>query len=129
MDMVAKQMDWRQLYILASRQAILGFCFDGIERLGKDYPEALKINPIEQDLLIAWMGMAQQIRRQNMRVNMVACKLYSTLKKDGLSCCILKGQGNALMYKPEFGIRNLNNYLLSPLECMDTTHLSSTQIE
>ena len=32
-------------------------------------------------------------------------------------------------YKPEFGIRNLNNHLLSPLECMDTIHLSSTQVE
>ena len=45
-----------------------------------------------------WMGAAQQIRRQNMKVNAVAGKLYSKFREDGLRCCILKGQGNALMY-------------------------------
>ena len=92
------EMDWQNLYILASRQAILGFCFDGIERLGDEYSEELKKNPIERNLLMTWMGAAQQIRRQNMKVNVVASKLYSMLRKDGLRCCILKGQGNALMY-------------------------------
>lgn len=44
------------------------------------------------------MGKAQQIRRQNMKVNAVAGKLFSMMKEDGFRCCILKGQGNALMY-------------------------------
>ena len=47
---------------------------------------------------MTWMGKAQQIRRQNMKVNIVASKLFSMLREDGLRCCILKGQGNALMY-------------------------------
>ena len=51
-----------------------------------------------RDLLMIWMGAAQQIRRQNMKVNAVAGKLYSKFREDGLRCCILKGQGNALMY-------------------------------
>lgn len=97
-SMVVAKMDWRQLYSLASKQAILGFCFDGIEQLGKEYPLLLKDNPIGQDLLITWMGKAQQIRRQNMKVNVVASKLYRQLREEGLRCCILKGQGNALMY-------------------------------
>lgn len=95
---VVASMDWQQLYSFASKQAILGLCFDGIERLGKEYSEELKKNPIEGDLLITWMGKAQQIRRQNMKVNTVASKLFSMLREDGLRCCILKGQGNALMY-------------------------------
>ena len=90
--------DWRQLYSFASKQAILGFSFDGVERLGKEYPNKLSQNPIGQDLLMTWMGKAHQIRRQNMMVNAVAAKLYAQLRKDGLRCCILKGQGNALMY-------------------------------
>ena len=98
MSGIISNMNWRQLYTFASRQALLGFCFDYIERLGKEYPEELKKNPIERDLLITWMGTAQQIRRQNIKVNMVASKLYSMLRTDGLRCCILKGQGNALMY-------------------------------
>lgn len=95
---VVASMDWQQLYSFASKQAILGLCFDGIERLGKEYSEELKKNPIERDLLITWMGKAQQIRRQNRKVNLVASKLFSMLREDGLRCCILKGQGNALMY-------------------------------
>ena len=98
MSMVVANMDWRQLYTFASKQAILGICFDGIERLGEEYPEELKKNPIERDLLMTWMTKAQQIRRQNMKVNAVASKLYSMLREDGLRCCILKGQGNALIY-------------------------------
>ena len=98
MSRVITGMNWQELYSFASKQALLGLCFDGIERLGKEYPEELKQNPIERDLLMAWMGAAQQIHRQNMKVNAVAGKLYSMLREDGLRCCILKGQGNALMY-------------------------------
>ena len=91
-------MDWQELYSFASKQALLGLCFEGIERLGKEYPEELRLNPIGRELLMTWMGKAQQIRRQNMKVNAVASKLFSMLREDGLRCCILKGQGNALMY-------------------------------
>lgn len=98
MSDVVTGMDWRQLYSFASKQTILGFCFDGIERLGKEFPNELRRNPIRPDLLMAWMGKSQQIRRQNMKVNMVAAKLYAMLREEGLRCCILKGQGNALMY-------------------------------
>lgn len=98
MSNVVADIDWEQLYSFASKQAILGFCFDGIERLGKEYPKELKLNPIGRELLMTWMGKAQQIRRQNVMVNGVAAKLYSKFREDGLRCCILKGQGNALMY-------------------------------
>ena len=98
MSMVVAKIDWRQLYNFASRQALLGFCFDGIERLTKEFSEELKQNSMERDLLMTWMGAAQQIHRQNMKVNAVAGKLYSKFREDGLRCCILKGQGNALMY-------------------------------
>ena len=98
LSMVVSNMDWRQLYSFATKQTIIGICFDGIKRLSEEYPEELKKKPIERDLLMTWMGVSQQIRRQNMKVNGVAAKLYSMLREDGLRCCILKGQGNALMY-------------------------------
>ena len=98
MSRVIAGMNWHGLYSFASKQALQGLCFDGIERLGEEYPEELKQNPIGRELLMTWMGKAQQIRRQNMKVNAVAGKLFSMLREDGLRCCILKGQGNALMY-------------------------------
>ena len=98
MSKIVAGMDWQELYSFASKQALLGLCFDGIERLGKEYPEELKRNPIGRELLMNWMGKAQQIRRQNMKVNAVAGKLFAMLREDGMRCCVLKGQGNALMY-------------------------------
>ena len=98
MSRVMAGMNWHELYSFASKQALLGLCFDGIERLGKEYPEELKQNPIGREQLMTWMGKAQQIRRQNMKVNAVASKLFAMLREDGMRCCVLKGQGNALMY-------------------------------
>ena len=95
---VVAGMDWQKLYSFASKQALLGLCFEGIERLGKEYPEELRLNPVGRELLMTWMGKAQQIRRQNQKVNTVASKLFLMLREDGFRCCILKGQGNALMY-------------------------------
>ena len=98
MSRVIAGMNWHELYSFASKQALLGLCFEGIERLEEEYPEELKRNPIGRELLMNWMGKAQQIRRQNMKVNAVASKLFSMLREDRMRCCILKGQGNALMY-------------------------------
>ena len=98
MSKIVARMDWQELYSFASKQALLGLCFEGFERLGKEYPEELKQNPIGRELLMNWMGKAQQIRRQNMKVNAVAGKLFAMLREDGMRCCVLKGQGNALMY-------------------------------
>ena len=98
MSRVIAGMNWHELYSFASKQALLGLCFEGIERLGEEYPEELRLNPIGRELLMTWMGKAQQIRRQNRKVNLVASKLFSMLREDGMRCCVLKGQGNALMY-------------------------------
>ena len=98
MSNVVVNIDWQQLYSFASKQAILGLCFEGIERLGEEYPKELKQNPIGRELLMTWIAKTQQIHRQNMTVNTVASKLFSMLREDGFRCCILKGQGNALMY-------------------------------
>ena len=80
MSKIVASMDLQELYSFASKQALLGLCFEGIERLGKEYPEELRLNPIGRELLMTWMGKAQQIRRQNMKVNAVA-SMYSQGKK------------------------------------------------
>ena len=61
MSRVVASMDWQEQYSFASKQALLGLCFDGIERLGEEYTEELRLNPIERELLMTWMGVAQQI--------------------------------------------------------------------
>ena len=64
MNKVIADIDWKQLYAFSSDQAILGLCFEGVERLGREYPDELKQNPIGRELLMTWMAKAQQIRWQ-----------------------------------------------------------------
>lgn len=42
MNNVVVDINWRQLYTFASNQAIIGICFDGIERLGNEYPTSVR---------------------------------------------------------------------------------------
>ena len=92
------KMNWQHLFAFAKKQTILGICLEGVERLGEEYPEEIKRNPIKLNLLQAWLAKGIQIRKLNVRGNAVAAKLYAQLREAGLRCCVLKGQGNALMY-------------------------------
>ena len=49
---IVVDINWQQLYTFAFKQSLLGFCFDGIERLTKEFSEELKQNPMGRDLLI-----------------------------------------------------------------------------
>lgn len=90
--------DWKVQYAIAKKQALLGVMFYGIKQLPKELaPDA--------DLLMRWMGLAQNIRQQNIRLFMDSAKVSSNFKRDGFRNCILKGQGNALLY-PDPYMRN-----------------------
>ena len=86
-----KDADWKVMYDLAKKQALIGVLFHGIKQLPK------KLAP-DAGLLMRWMGMAQKIRQQNMRLFMDSAKVCKNFKDAGFRNCILKGQGNALLY-------------------------------
>lgn len=85
-------IDWQKLFDFSVRQSIAGVMFRGIERLSKDGPRP------SRDIILHWYAMAEQIKKQNMQLNMASACAMSRFRRDGHSCCILKGQGNALMY-------------------------------
>ena len=86
-----KKADWKELYRIAQKQALLGVLFHGIKQLPKELaPDA--------GLLMQWMGMAQNIRQQNIRLFLNSAKVCKKFKDVGFRNCILKGQGNALLY-------------------------------
>ena len=85
------RIDWMQMMEWAEQQAIVGVIYGGIQRAGK----ALGM-PF--DALMEWVGYAQQIEVQNKLLNKRCVEFSEMLQKDGFECCILKGQGNALMY-------------------------------
>ena len=86
-----KEADWNVLYAIAKKQALTGVLFHGIKQLPKELaPDA--------GLLMQWMGMAQKIRQQNIRLFLDSDKVCKKFKQEGFRNCILKGQGNALLY-------------------------------
>ena len=86
-----KNADWNALYAIAKKQALIGVLFHGIKQLPKELaPDA--------GLLMQWMGMAQKIRQQNIRLFIDSVKVCKKFKEVEFRNCILKGQGNALLY-------------------------------
>lgn len=86
-----KEVDWKELYAIAQKQALLGVLFHGIQRLPKELAP-------EQKLLMQWMVMAEMIRKQNIRLFQDSVKVCQNFENEGFANCILKGQGNALLY-------------------------------
>ena len=86
-----KEADWKELYRIAQKQALLGVLFYGIRRLPKELAP-------EQKLLMQWMAMAEMIRKQNIKLFQDSVKVCQNFENEGFANCILKGQGNALLY-------------------------------
>ena len=83
--------DWDACYQFAKRQTLVGVLFDGIQRLPKELAPA-------RPLLLRWLSDSESIRRRNMRMDRSSAYIYNKVCAAGFRCCILKGQGNALLY-------------------------------
>ena len=83
--------DWDACYQFAKRQTLVGVLFDGIQRLPKELAPA-------RPLLLRWLSDSESIRRRNMRMDRASAYVYNKVCAAGFRCCILKGQGNALLY-------------------------------
>ena len=86
-----KEVDWKELYAIAKKQCLVGVLFDGIKKLPKELAP-------EQKLLMQWMVMAEMIRKQNIKLFQDSVKVCLNFENEGFANCILKGQGNALLY-------------------------------
>ncbi len=83
--------EWNAFYDMAVKQALVGVCFCGVQRLPK------KQQP-PKGLLLQWFALAEQIKQRNRLVNARTCELQKLLEDDGLRACVLKGQGVARLY-------------------------------
>ena len=87
-----KEADWKELYRIAQKQCLVGILFDGIQKLSP--AEA----GMSKDLLLQWMMQCQMLEKANVRLNDAAIQVSEWFGKKGFRTCILKGQGNALLY-------------------------------
>lgn len=84
--------DWDDLYAFMRQQSLTGVGYVGIERLkreGVDMP---------RQTFMKWFAMSEKIRARNVRVNECCVRLVERLKAEGFDSCVLKGQGNSLLY-------------------------------
>ena len=87
-----KEADWKELYAIAQKQCLVGVLFDGIKKLPAEHVG------MEKELLLQWMAESQMLEKANVRLNDAAIQVSDWFRKKGFRTCILKGQGNALMY-------------------------------
>ena len=87
-----KEADWKELYAIAKKQCLVGVLFDGIKKLPAEHVG------MEKELLLHWMAEKQMLEKANVRLNDAAIQVSEWFRKKGFRTCILKGQGNALMY-------------------------------
>lgn len=84
--------DWKEIYTIAQKQCLVGVLFDGIKKLPAEHIG------MKKELLLQWMAESQMLEKANVRLNDAAIQVSEWFRKKGFRTCILKGQGNALMY-------------------------------
>ena len=87
-----KEANWKELYAIAKKQCLVGVLFDGIKKLPAEHVG------MKKELLLQWMAESQMLEKANVRLNDAAIQVSEWFLKKGFRTCILKGQGNALMY-------------------------------
>lgn len=85
------QADYPELYRMAAEQALLGVMFRGVARM----PEGKRPS---KELIVKWLAVNRKIAVMNMTVNSNVIKVKEIFREKGFRCCLLKGQGNAMLY-------------------------------
>ena len=83
--------EWHDLFIFSKEQSLLGVMYEGIDNMPP-------VSVLPRRGLLSWLAIAEKIKNRNKILNERCIELTKQLEKDGFQCCILKGQGNALMY-------------------------------
>ena len=91
--------EWNDIFFLLKKHALLGVGFAAVERLH------VKGIACPAQLRMQWYALVVQIEKRNMQLNALCKKVTEQYEHDGLSTCILKGQGNLLNYPKDLGVR------------------------
>ena len=100
-------MEWPVLFTMAKKQAIAGVLFHGLERYTMPDTESQKDDvrgkmEVPREVVLQWFALSEQVKQRNRVMNQRCVDVSRMFEKDGYSCCVLKGQGNALMYPDSY---------------------------
>lgn len=92
--------EWRKVYHLSAKHAVVALAWDGVEQLQQQNPEVLQSMPA--DLMGKWFADVHAIEAANIRMTRLAAKVQNILNDGGFDSCLLKGASLAQYYpKPE----------------------------
>ena len=120
--------EWQDIFRLLKEHALLGVGFSAVERLhakGVVCPMQLRMQ---------WYALVVQIERRNEQMNGLCKKVTELYEHDGLSTCILKGQGNQLNYPENLRMRRMSGdidiWCLPPKEGLEiAVHTGRNSVE
>ena len=104
--------EWRELFALAQKQAMVGITFRGVEQL----PEAQRP---PKALLMQWMMTTERIKALNADMGRKAVAVAGKFRSEGFPGVVLKGQGMAQLYRwphPNPLLRRGNSGLTGEIE-------------
>ena len=83
--------EWKGLYDLLKKHALLGIGYVAIQKLPKEQwpPKAM---------ILQWVAIAQQIRQRNLELSEECNEVVTILKHDGIESVVIKGQSNLENY-------------------------------
>ena len=92
--------DWRDALEMARKQAVSAFIGSSLISVNGDVliEEDEKSRGAFSVLVMEWTGDVVRTTRRNQKLNEDVVAELARLEANGLQCCLLKGQGNALMY-------------------------------
>ncbi|MBO1362882.1 nucleotidyltransferase family protein [Prevotella sp. A2931] len=90
---VITNIDWTEVLAFAQAHAIVGLFWKEIQNL----PPTIKNKPSYKDIT-NWAIAYKQIEKRNFYLYQKSAWVCSNFKKEGFEACILKGQGNAILY-------------------------------
>ena len=91
MPNIEGEQEWQLIMRTAKKQTVQGIVERGIRTMPEEQRPPRKIN-------IATVMLSEKIAELNRKVDTTCVKVATILNEAGMPCCILKGQGNALIY-------------------------------
>lgn len=86
-------INWMSLLEFAKKQSVVGIYWHGIQKLGQ-----IKENKPTDDDVLEWMGICKVLERKNEEATERCAWVTNNFLTEGFQACLLKGQGNALLY-------------------------------
>ena len=89
--------DWESLFRTSQKQALVGICFNGLQKLSLN-KKRNQIANLPLQLKMRWLAIALKIQKRNEFMNDMCVKIQTIIHEKGYRTCIIKGQSAAALY-------------------------------